>query len=1402
MKTDLKKYRNILKQEGTARIERYLADLDPASVVMDDRSLANLLLYAQKYYSNVRFMPANSNDFNDSWEMFFEKDVIFILTKIASKNAQHIREAFDLLYKQYDENKNAEAIIELTQYIYQRFQKIKEWLGLIIAHELLHNDLKIFIDAYLSKKAQDFYAVTSLQRWNDKKGRELQEQVATLIDDDIWGTKRDFEAAAKDIFIDGADEAERSANAVIKLNDIFDTLYYVTDATIINANNYFKQILQGEKSHAPQIALLVAFLKMFEFLQQDFNNLPRKHLDYYYSQMLGIQKGNAVSDKTYVYFEMAKGFDAYKIDKGTFLSAGKDKKNVDQWYSVDKDVTVSKASITSIKTMLVDRTGINGKDNDKSAIKGIYTNELQKSDSGTFEPAPWNTFGDLNDYRADIGFAIASPQLYLSQGDRTVTINFETSESIDEQEFDISLIRLLLTGEKKWLDSNAQQDGVSINYLRTEGPLNLVLSFSVSIAQQSAIAAFVAAVHGNTFQSNSPVLQCLLQYPILNEGDEDYYNTLLMQLNVLQKIKTTSFSIRVEVGNYQGASFNGVRNVAIQNHEAELNSSKPFYPFTGTPKVGSSFYISSDELEAKQVKKMAINIDWMLPPNFKTYYDNYFAPYNSNKFNVALSQLKDNCWTRITETPVIDVDSFEPRFRVIRIDFDKPGNEEATDVTKADFSKPEGTIRMKLLYPDFGHSIYPQLITSSAMSKSSDKKSVENYSKILKKHLHDSVIMILLPADLDQRNGSLKAVYDIFDQIPDNGQAGNMLVKALNLIIRKHNGSNVILKKEIPDEEQPTIVADAGNRSIVNDDNLIERILNLGRRLRLVSRDVHHDRDRQTVGDVAESINEELVTTASFILPSESELVALIMNETNIAIGKTVTKVSGELISQRKSGSITPADTERIIKREFSESNEVINDIIAEKIAALLLANEVPPPPYTPLINSISISYVAESTYDRTKDCMYQVTPFGVVETAPYFEENNNEEYNKTARSYIFPQNGVYKGSSTFAPAGMFFIGIKDLVKDHNISVLFQFAEGTRKTENDPPRISWHYLTSNNWVPFKNEDIVSDNTYGLQTTGIIEFAVPDKITNENTLINQPGTFWIAAMVQDAPASFPMLLNIAPNAVTATFRDEGNDPSHYELPLPALKITKLVDAVAAIKKVVQPLASFNGKMPEQGKEYYARVSERLRHKARALTVWDYEHLVLATFPAVFKVKCLNNYYNGNFAAGHVTIVPVCDLRNNDTSNVDLLFPRASYVLLTSIKKFLAARTSPFVKIHVINPELDRILITCKVKFRKGVDKGFYLKQLNADIVRFLTPWANNDIKMLSFSSKVYRSSVTNFIDKRPYVDFVTDVEMFQYVEKEKDFYKLPNGTKSLKETAFTTPHSILVSEQEHNIKLID
>jgi hypothetical protein len=238
-------------------------------------------------------------------------------------------------------------------------------------------------------------------------------------------------------------------------------------------------------------------------------------------------------------------------------------------------------------------------------------------------------------------------------------------------------------------------------------------------------------------------------------------------------------------------------------------------------------------------------------------------------------------------------------------------------------------------------------------------------------------------------------------------------------------------------------------------------------------------------------------------------------------------------------------------------------------------------------------------------------------------------------------------------------------------------------------------------------------------------------------------------------------------------------------LKAETISKLVIRTADIQSVKQPFTSFEGKAPEVGRPYYTRVSERLRHKARAINAWDYEHLVLNQYPNVFKVKCVQHSdpnclcrepeistemrdTQGNavpktieccgsqIAPGHVMIVPIPNLKNRVEANP--LKPKNSRRTLVSIEEFLKKRTSPFVHIHARNPVYEPILTMFKVQFYEGFDKGFYLKILNDEIVKYLSPWAFNMDVDVSFDNKIYASSIINFIEERPYVDFITDFLM--------------------------------------------
>jgi hypothetical protein len=302
-----------------------------------------------------------------------------------------------------------------------------------------------------------------------------------------------------------------------------------------------------------------------------------------------------------------------------------------------------------------------------------------------------------------------------------------------------------------------------------------------------------------------------------------------------------------------------------------------------------------------------------------------------------------------------------------------------------------------------------------------------------------------------------------------------------------------------------------------------------------------------------------------------------------------------------------------------------------------------------------------------------------------------------------------------------------------------------------------------------------------------------------------GLSWLCISVQDNTNGFPLLMDVQTQAVPVSFVNRDNDPSHFALPLPPQSIKGFAEEMQGIKKVMQPVASMNGKTAEAPGQYYTRVSERIRHKQRAVNNWDYEHLLLEEFPFIYKVNCINNYCKDRFLPGHVTVVPVINLKNKNEKSNRYQPPLASYYQLRRMESFLSRKTSPFVKVHAVNPEIQYILVRCKVRLKPGINKGFYLNVLAEELASFLTPWAAMDEKQaLSFSSKVYLSSIISFIDGRDYVEFVTGIEMNQYSEDEqgnKQFTKAANGTLALFETQLPNQHAILASAPAHAIEII-
>jgi len=261
-------------------------------------------------------------------------------------------------------------------------------------------------------------------------------------------------------------------------------------------------------------------------------------------------------------------------------------------------------------------------------------------------------------------------------------------------------------------------------------------------------------------------------------------------------------------------------------------------------------------------------------------------------------------------------------------------------------------------------------------------------------------------------------------------------------------------------------------------------------------------------------------------------------------------------------------------------------------------------------------------------------------------------------------------------------------------------------------------------------------------------------------------------------------------VEVQFIDNGNDSNHMLTALGKGSISKLKNGLSAVKSVRQPYASFGGRAVESDDALYTRVSERLRHKNRCITTWDYERIILEAFPKVHKVKCIPHAKEDRWLSpGNVLIVIIPDLRNKNA--MDLLQPKVNADTISRITSYVQKRTGMQVKLKVKNPCYQKIQLDFKVKFYDKYEFNYYSEQLKQELIQFLSPWAFKANYDISFGGKVYKSVVLDFVEEREYVDYITDFRMYTYTGETA-------STNDINASQPERPDAILVSAETHII----
>ena len=451
------------------------------------------------------------------------------------------------------------------------------------------------------------------------------------------------------------------------------------------------------------------------------------------------------------------------------------------------------------------------------------------------------------------------------------------------------------------------------------------------------------------------------------------------------------------------------------------------------------------------------------------------------------------------------------------------------------------------------------------------------------------------------------------------------------------------------------------------------------------------------------------------------------------------------------------------------------------------------PEPFTPELNSLHADYSTSLILDfsqeiRGQDCFFHVEPFGIHPiTSPTASASKEANGESTGAGFL----------PNLEAEGTLYIGLENLQPPQDVSFLFQMAEGSANPDLVPAKVQWAYLKGNEWDAFEEAQLVSDATDGLLNSGQIQLHLPQAASKKSLRMPQ-NLHWIRAVVDRYTDSLSQFLDIRTQAIKATWVDPGEPTDHLEQALGPGTIAQPVERILELDEILQPYPSFRGHPAEKDERLYLRASERIRHKQRALTLWDYEHLVLGEFPDIYRAKAISSDQWIGSEPGSVHMVVVPDTRMGTT--FDPFEPKVAVSRLREIQEFLTSKASPHATIHVQNPRFRYVQVRVLAHFHDPNNFGFYAAKLEQELIEYLAPWAFDKGAEVLFGGRIHPYMIVDFVENRPYVDYIEHPTLFllqRNIEGEMELIQLIQGKHA--PVAIQEPDIILVSTPTHYIE---
>ncbi len=705
---------------GTSQAERLLAALLPEGLLLDERTLPQLLAYVARFSETVCFYEGGTGKpmVAGTWQLARHQPLL-LLAKVAaypgaSLAARYAPELHPLSDAAAPAGARRRARQQLLHRLAEQVSTLTYW-----QHQQLPNQVWGFTSALqeaitqlkpaLRQAAAAEHTLRAAQAAGGKA--QLAKVYKLLFNEDLPA------AHTSKNYAPGAATDAHVATATQELLALLDSTGHALVRVARAAGFSLQHALQLPAEHdsaplppkmPPEVALLVAVLQLYRQAQHELNAIPTRHLDFYYQQVLRTAPKPGQPDRAYLSFTLAKGVASYVLPKGTRIGGAKTPAGQPIVFATTHDATLAAWQVEALATLFVARTAT-------GRIRGIYAapprDPATAGGPGAAAPgAPWPLFGEAQGpdkaFRtlpdARVGFAVADAVLVLSGGERHLLLcatatptsfaqcqhAMQQAAAEEGEEVEAAwraAFEVLGTGPAGWLPLTVLEVVLDAATHSVRWLLRLP-------ASQPALTGYDAAKHGPGFATHWPVVQFTLNP---QPGAYAYQAGAALHL--------TSLRLNVWVA--------GLRQLALANQQGELKAGQPFAPFGARAQTMDYLLLGAPELVGKNLHQVQLRLCWQhLPGSLADYYAGYGQPITNESFQVCTACWVAGGWQSLAKQQALFKTGFSGRLLHDKsLDFGQPG---------PCGSDPTGhQLRVQLVAPawGFGDTLYPQALASTAL---------------------------------------------------------------------------------------------------------------------------------------------------------------------------------------------------------------------------------------------------------------------------------------------------------------------------------------------------------------------------------------------------------------------------------------------------------------------------------------------------------------------------------------------------------------------------------------------------------------------------------------------------------------------------------------------------------------